>query len=150
MALDALRSRNIIQLMGIVRKCRILWKCLFLSEHFIVFHGALIVFSALQVHETSVAIFNCQPSCLADSNDLWNKVERFLIVAPCIIAASWFFLMFWIKQLYDEFGYDHTAYRVCCSLLKYCRWVIFHVVGANPKFKCELCIHFWWYGADSK
>ncbi|KAG1875331.1 hypothetical protein C8R48DRAFT_831186 [Suillus tomentosus] len=103
MALDALRSRNIIQLMGIV-----------------LFHGALIVFSALQVHETHVAIYSC-PSCIADSNDLsnlWNKVERFLIVAPCIIAASWFFLMFWIKQLYDEFG-----------------WVIFHVVGANPKFK---------------
>ncbi|KAG1905671.1 uncharacterized protein F5891DRAFT_1005879, partial [Suillus fuscotomentosus] len=101
MALDALRSRNIIQLMGIV-----------------LFHGALIVFSALQVHETRVAIFNCTPPCAVDPNSLWNKVERFLIVAPCIIAASWFFLMFWIKQLYDEFG-----------------WVIFHVVGANPKFK---------------
>ncbi|KAG1789837.1 uncharacterized protein HD556DRAFT_1243215 [Suillus plorans] len=101
MALDALRSRNIIQLMGIV-----------------LFHGALIVFSALQVHETRVAIFNCTPPCAVDPNPLWNKVERFLIVAPCIIAASWFFLMFWIKQLYDEFG-----------------WVIFHVVGANPKFK---------------
>lgn len=101
MAFDALRLRNIIQLMGIV-----------------LFHGALIVFSALQVHETHVAIFNCQPSCVTDPNDLWNKVQRFLIVAPCIVAVSWFFLMFWIKQLYAEFG-----------------WVIFHVVGANPKFK---------------
>lgn len=101
MAFDALRLRNIIQLMGIV-----------------LFHGALIVFSALQVHETNVAIFNCQPDCVTNPNDLWDKVERFLIVAPCIVAASWFFLMFWIKQLYAEFG-----------------WVIFHVVGANPKFK---------------
>lgn len=101
MAFDALRSRNIIQLMGIV-----------------LFHAALIVFSALQVHETHVAIFGCQSSCVTDPNNLWDKVERFLIVAPCIIAASWFFLIFWIKQLYAEFG-----------------WVIFHVVGANPKFK---------------
>ncbi|KAG2132499.1 uncharacterized protein EDB93DRAFT_902672 [Suillus bovinus] len=101
MALDALRSRNIIQLMGIV-----------------LFHGALIVFSALQIHETHVAIFNCVPPCVIDTNHLWNKVQGFLIVSPCIIAASWLFLMFWIKQLYDEFG-----------------WVIFHVVGANPKFK---------------
>ncbi|KAG1782476.1 hypothetical protein EV702DRAFT_1064710 [Suillus placidus] len=100
MAFDALRLRNIIQLMGIV-----------------LFHGALIVFSALQVHETHVAIYNCQ-SCVTDPNHLWDKVQRFLIVAPCIVAASWFFLLFWIKQLYAEFG-----------------WVIFHVVGANPKFK---------------
>ncbi|KAG2064644.1 hypothetical protein BDR04DRAFT_1034813 [Suillus decipiens] len=101
MALDALRLRNVIQLMGIV-----------------IFHAALIVFSALQVHETNVAIFNCEPDCVSDPNHLWDKVERFLIVAPCIVAASWFFLMFWIRQLYAEFG-----------------WVIFHVVGANPKFK---------------
>lgn len=103
MAFDALRLRNIIQLMGIV-----------------LFHGALIVFSALQFHETHVAIFNCQSQsdCVTDPNHLWNKVQPFLIVAPCIVAASWFFLMFWIKQLYAEFG-----------------WVIFHVVGANPKFK---------------
>ncbi|KAG2368531.1 hypothetical protein BDR07DRAFT_1269704 [Suillus spraguei] len=101
MAFDALRLRNVIQLMGII-----------------IFHAALIVFSALQVHETNVAIFNCEPSCVSDPNHLWDKVERFLIVAPCIIAASWFFLMFWIRQLYAEFG-----------------WVIFHVVGANPKFK---------------
>lgn len=101
MAFDALRLRNIIQLMGIV-----------------LFHGALIVFSALQVHETHVAIFNCQPKCVSDPNHVWNKVQNILIVAPCIVAASWFFLMFWIKQLYAEFG-----------------WVIFHVVGANPKLK---------------
>ncbi|KAF9246535.1 hypothetical protein BU15DRAFT_85290 [Melanogaster broomeanus] len=84
MAYDALRMRNIIQLLGIV-----------------LFHGALIVFSALQVHETKTALVN-----------------PILIVAPCIIAASWLFLIFWIKQLYGEFG-----------------WVIFHVVGANPKLK---------------
>lgn len=99
MAFDALHLRNIIQLIGIF-----------------IFHGALIVFSALQVHETHTAINSCTSPCAPAQ--LWNKVQKFLIVAPCVIAASWFFLMFWIKQLYSEFG-----------------WVIFHVVGANPKFK---------------
>jgi len=49
---------------------------------------------------------------------LWNKIQPFLITAPCIIAASWFFMLFWVKALYAEFG-----------------WAIFHVVGANPKMK---------------
>ena len=76
------------------------------SEYLVVFHGALIVFSALQVHETNVAIVGCETSyCVADPNALWNKVQHYLIVAPCIIAASWFFLMFWIRQLFAEFGY---------------------------------------------
>lgn len=103
MAFDALHLRNIVQLIGIF-----------------IFHGALIVFSALQIHETQVAIKSCSSSsaCAHDPVQLWNKVEHFLIVAPCVIAASWFFLMFWIKQLFSEFG-----------------WVIFHVVGANPKLK---------------
>ncbi|KAN0077302.1 hypothetical protein V8E55_011157 [Tylopilus felleus] len=102
MAYDALRLRNIIQLLGII-----------------LFHGALIVFSALQVHETKVALVPCALSqCDNDSEWLWRKVEPFLIVAPCIVAASWLFLIFWIKKLYEEFG-----------------WVIFHVVGANPKLK---------------
>ncbi|OJA21604.1 hypothetical protein AZE42_01658 [Rhizopogon vesiculosus] len=100
MAFDALRLRNIIQLMGIF-----------------LFHGALIVSSALQVHETKVAIYGC-PTCVSDYVQLWNYVQHFLIVAPCVIAASWFFLMFWFRELYSEFG-----------------WVIFHVVGANPKLK---------------
>ncbi|KAJ8583225.1 hypothetical protein M405DRAFT_775694 [Rhizopogon salebrosus TDB-379] len=101
MAFDALHLRNIIQLIGIF-----------------IFHGALIVFSALQIHETQSAITSCATSCVSDPDQLWHKVQHFLIVAPCVIAASWFFLMFWIKQLYSEFG-----------------WVIFHVVGANPKLK---------------
>jgi len=35
-----------------------------------------------------------------------------------VIAGAWFVMMFWIKELYSEFG-----------------WAIFHVVGANPKMK---------------
>ncbi|KIJ69448.1 hypothetical protein HYDPIDRAFT_106069 [Hydnomerulius pinastri MD-312] len=102
MAYDALRLRNIIQLLGII-----------------LFHGALIVFSALQIHETRTALIGCgTPECINDPNYLWDKVQPFLIVAPCLISASWLFLIFWIRQLYGEFG-----------------WVIFHVVGANPKLK---------------
>ncbi|KAG6335359.1 hypothetical protein ID866_3722 [Astraeus odoratus] len=102
LAFDALRLRNIIQLLGII-----------------VFHGALIVFSALQVYETKTAIVPCNLSqCNSDETFLWDKVMPFLVIAPCVISASWVLLMFWIKRLYQEFG-----------------WEIFHVVGANPKLK---------------
>ncbi|KAJ7685175.1 hypothetical protein DFH06DRAFT_32700 [Mycena polygramma] len=108
MAFDALRLRNIIQLLGIL-----------------LFHMALIVFAAIQIHETKSALLN-QVDCTKNFNlincdgpgSLWQAVQPFLIVVPCIIAAAWFVMMFWIKQLYSEFG-----------------WAIFHVVGANPKMK---------------
>ncbi|KAJ7172492.1 hypothetical protein C8R46DRAFT_1086145 [Mycena filopes] len=108
MAFDALRLRNIIQLLGIL-----------------LFHMALIVFAAIQIHETKSALLN-KVNCVTDFNPincegpgtLWASVQPFLIVVPCIIAAAWFVMMFWIKELYSEFG-----------------WAIFHVVGANPKMK---------------
>ncbi|KAJ7774808.1 hypothetical protein B0H16DRAFT_75150 [Mycena metata] len=108
MAFDALRLRNIIQLLGIL-----------------LFHMALIVFAAIQIHETKSALLN-KVDCVTDFNPincdgpgtLWRAVQPFLIVVPCIIAAAWFVMMFWIKELYSEFG-----------------WAIFHVVGANPKMK---------------
>ncbi|KAJ7774644.1 hypothetical protein DFH07DRAFT_106262 [Mycena maculata] len=109
MAFDALRLRNVIQLIGIL-----------------LFHMALIVFAAIQIHETRSALLN-KVDCATDPTNtvncpgpgsLWNAVEPFLIVVPCIIAAAWFVMMFWIRELYSEFG-----------------WAIFHVVGANPKMK---------------
>jgi arylamine N-acetyltransferase len=45
-------------------------------------------------------------------------VEPYLIVAPAVIGLSLIAMMFWVKQLYAEFG-----------------WAIFHVVGANPQMK---------------
>jgi hypothetical protein len=110
MAFDALRLRNIIQLLGIL-----------------IFHVALMVFAALQVHQTKVALVSMSAvDCSLEFSyvncdgpgTLWNKIQPFLITAPCIIAASWFFMLFWVKALYAEFG-----------------WAIFHVVGANPKMK---------------
>jgi hypothetical protein len=108
MAFDALRLRNIIQLIGIL-----------------LFHLALMVFAALQVHETHSALVEAQ-KCAQKWNyvtcdgpgTLWRKVEPLLIVAPCTIALSGIVMLFWIKELYAEFG-----------------WAIFHVVGANPKMK---------------
>ncbi|KAJ3936858.1 MAG: hypothetical protein NXY57DRAFT_884991 [Lentinula lateritia] len=111
MAADALRLRNIIQLVGIL-----------------LFHLALIVSAALQVHQTRDALINGSNCDVPGS--LWRKIEPFLIVTPCIIAASWLIMMFWIKQLYGEFG-----------------WAIFHIVGANPKtktmyqyYQVEICL----------
>ncbi|KAF9464682.1 hypothetical protein BDZ94DRAFT_1215875 [Collybia nuda] len=108
MAFDALRLRNIIQLVGIL-----------------LFHLALMVFAALQVRQTRTALVtrgDCHGTvdytACGGSGSLWAKIQPFLIVAPCVIAASWFVMLFWIKQLYAEFG-----------------WAIFHVVGANPKMK---------------
>ncbi|TCD69709.1 hypothetical protein EIP91_006476 [Steccherinum ochraceum] len=105
MAFDALRLRNVIQLIGILT-----------------FHGALMVFAALQVHETKTALVQMPGTTDFIEGDgpgtLWRKVLPFLIVSPCVIAASWIFLWFWVRQLYFEFG-----------------WAIFHVVGANPAFK---------------
>ncbi|PCH38209.1 hypothetical protein WOLCODRAFT_115057 [Wolfiporia cocos MD-104 SS10] len=112
MALDALRLRNVIQLIGIL--------C---------FQAAMIVMASLQIHETHTALVNTidsrtPVSILAiprfgyDGPRLWHKVEPFLIVSPIMIGLSWFALMYFFRVLYHEFG-----------------WAIFHVVGANPAMK---------------
>ncbi|KAI0957532.1 hypothetical protein AcW1_005896 [Taiwanofungus camphoratus] len=109
MAFDALRLRNVIQLIGIL--------C---------FHGAMMVMAALQVHETRTALV--QPPGASDyvnsyvngggPGTLWRKVLPFLVVVPIIIFIAWGAMLFFFKQLYHEFG-----------------WAIFHVVGANPTMK---------------
>ncbi|KAI9446473.1 hypothetical protein H4582DRAFT_2108132 [Lactarius indigo] len=95
MAFDALRLRNVIQLAGIL-----------------VFHAALVVFAAIQIHETKAAL-----TC-GGSGTLYRKVEHFLIAVPCIIAAAWLVMIFFVRALYYEFG-----------------WAIFRIVGANPTMK---------------
>ncbi|ESK96954.1 hypothetical protein Moror_6532 [Moniliophthora roreri MCA 2997] len=110
MAFDALRMRNIIQLIGIL-----------------LFHLALLVFAAVQVDQTKDAIVtmsgsDCEgPGALLNCDvpgSLWRRVQPYLIIAPCAIAVAWVAMCFWIKALYAEFG-----------------WAIFHIVGANPKMK---------------
>jgi len=108
MAFDALRLRNIIQLIGIT-----------------LFHLALLVSAAIQVNQTQTALVTL-PNCDGSDNyincggpgTLWMKIKPLLIVVPCIIGVAWVAMLFCIKQLYKEFG-----------------WAIFHVVGANPKMK---------------
>ncbi|TDL27457.1 hypothetical protein BD410DRAFT_782539 [Rickenella mellea] len=107
MAFDALKLRNIIQLAGILA-----------------FHLALVVFAALQVHEArSALVFKTGNPCTdligCDiPGSIWRRVEPFLITAPCVIAASWFVLIFYVRALFGEFG-----------------WAVFHVIGANPVTK---------------
>jgi len=108
MAFDALRLRNVIQLVGIL-----------------LFHVALIFFAALQIHETKTALVR-EPNCdgtvdfvrCGGPGTLFRKVEHLLIAVPCIIAAAWFIIIFFVRALYFEFG-----------------WAIFRVVGANPAMK---------------
>ncbi|KAF8478693.1 hypothetical protein DFH94DRAFT_66981 [Russula ochroleuca] len=108
MAFDALRLRNVIQLVGIL-----------------VFHVALVVFATIQIHETKVALVRT-PNCdgtvsfvtCGGKGTLYRKVEHLLIAAPGIIAAAWIVLIFFVRALYYEFG-----------------WAVFRIVGANPAMK---------------
>ncbi|KAI0374822.1 hypothetical protein BV20DRAFT_961008 [Pilatotrama ljubarskyi] len=108
MAYDALRLRNIIQLVGIL-----------------MFHSALLVMASLQVHEThSALVQNPSANWTTDyingggAGTLWQSVLPFLIVSPVVIGVSWLVMIFFVRQLYHEFG-----------------WAIFHIVGANPAAK---------------
>jgi len=108
MAFDALRLRNVIQLIGIL-----------------VFHVALVVFATIQIHETKAALVRL-PNCDATVNyvrcggrgTLYRKVEHYLVAVPAIIAAAWIILIFFVRALYYEFG-----------------WAVFRIVGANPAMK---------------
>jgi len=108
MAFDALRLRNVIQLAGIL-----------------IFHSALVVFAAIQIHETKAALVRLQ-DCdstvdyirCGGSGTLYRKVEHLLIAVPIIIAAAWFIMIFFVRTLYSEFG-----------------WAVFRLVGANRALK---------------
>ncbi|KAI0670445.1 hypothetical protein C8Q78DRAFT_125560 [Trametes maxima] len=108
MAYDALRLRNIIQLVGLL-----------------LFHAALLVMAALQVHEAhSALVQNPGANWTVDyingdgAGTLWQSVLPFLIVSPVVIGVSWLVMIFFVRELYHEFG-----------------WAIFHIVGANPAAK---------------
>jgi len=108
MAFDALRLRNVIQLAGIL-----------------MFHVALVVFSTIQIHETRVALVrspNCDGSVdyvrCGGPGTLYRKVEHLLIAVPVVIGVSWLIMIFFVRALYNEFG-----------------WAVFRIVGANPAMK---------------
>lgn len=104
MAFDALRQRNVIQLIGILRTCApshisdVNFSYVLTCRS--VFHVAMIVFAAIQVHETNAAL-----SSTTSTQGLFPQVEPFLIVVPCIVAAAWCGMIWTVRALYYEFGY---------------------------------------------
>ena len=91
MAFDALRLRNIIQLIGILSECR----CRIIPSHIIdrhhpVFHGALIPMAALQVHQTQTALV-MQTNCNGAENYVvsYNLMNQHHMTHNCIIAMRW-------------------------------------------------------------
>jgi hypothetical protein len=103
--IDALRLRNVMQLIAILE-----------------FHGALIVFSALQVHQTQTSLVqtpgqDCYLTCDSPGS-LWKKVQPFLIVVPCILGATLVLMVATVRMLYAEFG-----------------WAVFHAIGADPRMR---------------
>ncbi|KAG8690489.1 hypothetical protein FRC11_011230 [Ceratobasidium sp. 423] len=118
MGLDALKLRNIIQLIGIL-----------------IFHAMLIVSAGLQIHQTRTALVNptgtdgesVNPanSCSGDGyktcdgpNGLFALVQKFLIVVPVILGVSLLSMIYFVRELYHEFG-----------------WAVFHAIGADPRMK---------------
>ena len=118
MGLDALKLRNIIQLVGIC-----------------IFHAMLIVSAGLQIHQTRTALVdpyredgthvNPDDSCLGDGyktcsgpQGLFALVSKFLIVVPVILSVSLLSMIYFVRELYHEFG-----------------WAVFHAIGADPRMK---------------
>ncbi|KAG8729345.1 hypothetical protein FRC12_021044 [Ceratobasidium sp. 428] len=115
MGLDALKLRNIIQLIGIL-----------------IFHAMLIVSAGLQIHQTRIALVNPTnatgnptDSCAGDGyktcsgpDGLYALVSKFLIVVPAILGASLLVMIYFVRELYHEFG-----------------WAVFHAIGADPRMK---------------
>lgn len=74
---------------------------------------------------------------------MWMKVRPFLIVAPCVLSISWFIMLYFVRQLYSEFGLAallRFAWHNNKLILNFYSWAIFHVVGADPKMKSEFFI----------
>ncbi|KZP01201.1 hypothetical protein CALVIDRAFT_532818 [Calocera viscosa TUFC12733] len=101
--LDALWNRNIIQLFGLI-----------------IFSCGLCVFAGIQVREVhlALAVTNCDTVHVATCADLFNIVERFLIVVPIIIGLAIAGYAWCTMKLFGEFG-----------------WVVFRVIGADPRMK---------------
>ncbi|KAG8747402.1 hypothetical protein FRC10_001073 [Ceratobasidium sp. 414] len=118
MGLDALKLRNIIQLIGIL-----------------IFHAMLIVSAVLQIRQTKTALvdptnlqgvrLNPEDSCVGDGyktcsgpDGLHALVSKFLIVVPIVLSASLLGMCYFVRELYLEFG-----------------WAVFHAIGADPRMK---------------
>jgi len=110
LSVDALRLRNIIQIIGLC-----------------IFQASLIIYGAIQVQETKSGLVTSPGANCSDPNNygtcsgpgsLWHSVEPFQIVIPAVLASTWIILLYFAWHLYVEFG-----------------WFVFRVVGADPKLK---------------
>ncbi|ELU45700.1 zf-C2H2 domain-containing protein [Rhizoctonia solani AG-1 IA] len=126
MGLDALKLRNIIQLIGIC-----------------IFHAMLIVSAGLQIYQTRTALVlpdidgrlvNPDNSCdgngyktCSGPDGLFALVEKFLIVVPVILGASLLSMIYFVRELYHEFG-----------------WAVFHAIGADPRMKGAAKMYRWY------
>ncbi|EJD44089.1 hypothetical protein AURDEDRAFT_166809 [Auricularia subglabra TFB-10046 SS5] len=104
-AADALRLRNSLQLVSIL-----------------MFHTALMVFSALQIHQTREALVlspgsDCYETCDSPGS-LWSTVFKLFIVVPIILGVSLIVMTLSVRALYAEFG-----------------WAVFHAIGADPRMR---------------
>lgn len=110
MAFDALRLRNIIQLIGIFSMVfsHTPPKALTNVPDCIVFHGALIVFAALQVHETRTAL-------VTGGTDYWVSYHRFVKFPQLILACV-------TEQRRSQLTMDQSpAVPHCCTMCHCCR-----------------------------
>ncbi|KAH7107849.1 hypothetical protein BKA62DRAFT_825282 [Auriculariales sp. MPI-PUGE-AT-0066] len=102
-AVDSLRLRNSLQLIAILE-----------------FHVALLVFAALQIHQTRTAMCGGEyyfELCLREDAP-WKQVQRLLIVVPIVLGVSLVAMCFSVRALYAEFG-----------------WAVFHAIGADPRMR---------------
>ncbi|KIM28655.1 hypothetical protein M408DRAFT_23692 [Serendipita vermifera MAFF 305830] len=107
-AVDALKLRNTIQLVGIL-----------------LFHTGMIVMSALQIYQSQMALETTpQLPCTekfatcAGPGSLFNWILPFLVIIPIVLSLSLIVLIWVARSLYLEFG-----------------WAVFHAIGADPKMK---------------
>ncbi|EJU00836.1 hypothetical protein DACRYDRAFT_16741 [Dacryopinax primogenitus] len=99
---DALWNRNIITLVGML-----------------IFTAPLCFPPGTEVREVQLTQNNdCQSKNVATCMDLFNIVERFLIVVPVIILLALVVKSWCMKHLFGEFG-----------------WAVFHTIGADPRIK---------------
>lgn len=118
MAFDALRLRNIIQLAGIVRESGSLFSsapCLMVVLPApTVFHLALMVFAALQVHQTKTALV-MEGDCPGSE----NYVVREWLYAALPRSSLTLFLDLWWSRL--ALGQNRATRRHCtlcyCSIM---------------------------------
>ena len=40
---------------------------------------------------------------------LYRKVEHLLLAVPIVIAVAWFIMIFFVRELYSEFGYANIV-----------------------------------------